>query len=48
MTKIRITLDIHENHLKLIDEAAKKDFTSRNQLMVKAATKMAYEILSED
>lgn len=43
----RISIDIDEELLKKIDDAADKDFTSRNSVMVKGAIKLANKILEE-
>jgi len=45
MVKVRITIDIEEEHLIIIDKAADLDFTSRNSLFVKGALKLSNKII---
>jgi uncharacterized protein (DUF1778 family) len=48
MERVKITLEIDKEALNLIDEAAKKDFSSRTNLMIRSSVKTAREILKDE
>ena len=44
----KISLDIDENALNIIDKAAKEEFSSRTSFLVRNAVKAARDIIKEN